>query len=258
MTPPYEEHGTGKPVVLLHAFPLSRNMWLGNVKALTEAGFRVILPDLPGFGENESLADINSMETMAKDVEGLLDKLHIERAAIGGLSMGGYVTLELYRMFPERFASVLLFDTTSVADTDEKRQKRFEVIEKIKVDGSKALVETFLPNLTGDFTKAHNTALIRDLEDRILSVRPKAACSALRGMADRRDSTSLLGKIGVPTCLIFGEEDKLTDLQAAANLKRSIPGAELTVVPNAGHLSNLEQPEQFDLALVDFLKRVAI
>jgi 3-oxoadipate enol-lactonase len=253
MLPPYEEHGTGSPIVLLHAFPLSRTMWSANTKALTDAGFRVILPDLRGFGEHESHAETNLMDDMATDVAELLDKLGIEQAIIGGLSMGGYVTFALYRMFPERFAAVLLFDTMAAADTEEKRTKRFEVIEKVTVNGSIALVENFLPNLTGDLTKANNPGLIKDLEERVLSVSPEAASAALRGMADRPDSTGLLGKIGVPACLIFGEDDKITNLQAAESMKGAIRDSKLYVLKDSGHLSNMEQPAQFNAALINFV-----
>ena len=256
MIPPFEEHGIGRPVVLIHAFPLSRSMWAGNINAVTSAGFRVILPDLRGFGENESFADINTMEDMAKDIGELTDKLKIEHAIIGGLSMGGYVTFAFYRLFPEKFAAILLFDTTAAADTEEKRQNRFDIIEKIESNGSQALAESFLPNLTGDLTKADNPELVRDLKQRINAANPKAAVAALRGMAERPDSTSLLAEIDIPACLIFGEDDKITSIEGAAKMKEAIRGSELTVIKNSGHLSNMEQPDQFNSVLVDFIKRV--
>ena len=114
----YEKHGSGFPVVLLHAFPLSRAMWRGNIDAVTSAGYSLILPDLPGFGESRNFSDINTMADMASDVAELLDDLKIESAVIGGLSMGGYTTFELLRSRSERFAGLILCDTTSDADTD--------------------------------------------------------------------------------------------------------------------------------------------
>jgi 3-oxoadipate enol-lactonase len=258
MIPPFEEHGTGKPVVLLHAFPFSRNMWAGNVQALVSAGARVITPDLRGFGDYESFADINLMEDMAQDVAELVDKLKIERAVIGGISMGGYVTLALYKQIPEKFAAILLFDTTSAADTDERRQGRFDLIEKINSEGSQALVEYMLPKLTGDFTKANATELVKDLEQRVMRTNPKAAIAALRGMAERPDSTGILAGIDVPACLIFGEQDKITNLEAAAMLKDNIKTSELTVIENSGHLSNMEQAEQFNSAAANFIQNIKL
>ena len=258
MIPPYEEHGAGIPVVLLHAFPLSRKMWAGNIDALTSAGARVITPDLRGFGENESFADINLMDDMARDVSELLEKLKIERAIIGGLSMGGYVTMALFKQIPEKFAAIMLFDTTAAADSEEKRQNRFDLIESINENGPRALVENMLPNLTGEYTKANNIELVRNLEQRLTSTNQQAAIAALRGMAERPDSSGVLKEVSVPACLVFGEQDKITNLEAAANLKEAIKGSELTVLKNSGHLSNLEQPEQFNSAVAKFIQRIKV
>lgn len=258
MIPPFEEHGTGKPVILLHAFPFSRSMWGGNIEALVSAGARVITPDFRGFGEYESFADINLMEDMALDVAELIEKLKIERAIIGGLSMGGYVTLALYKQIPEKFVAILLFDTTSVADNEERRQGRFDLIEEIKGGGSKALVENMLPKLTGDFTKENNPELVRDLEQRVMRTNPKAAIAALRGMAERPDSTPMLAGIDIPACLIFGEQDKVTNLEAAAMMQDALRNSELTVIENSGHLSNFEQPGEFNSAAANFIRNIKL
>ena len=117
---------------MLHAFPLSRKMWQPQIEALNAAGFHVVLPDLRGFGENHNFADINTMEDLAKDINELLDTLEIERAIIGGLSMGGYVTFNFYRLFSEKFAGLLLFDTSAAADSDEKRESRLDLIDEVE------------------------------------------------------------------------------------------------------------------------------
>jgi pimeloyl-ACP methyl ester carboxylesterase len=259
MKTPFEESRRGgKPVVLLHAFPLSRKMWQPQTDALAAAGFHVILPDLRGFGENHNFADINTMEDLAKDVAELLETLKIERAVIGGLSMGGYVTFNFYRLFPEKFAGLVLFDTNASADSEEKRQSRFDLIDEIEKSGSQALIEGMLPNLICDWTKENNADLVERLRMTFAAVNPQAAIAALRGMAERRDHTSLLKDIRVPTLLIFGEHDKIANPEIAEKMKSEIPGAALTVITNAGHYSNLEQPEAFNDALVSFLKLVDI
>ncbi len=253
---PYEEYGSGPPVVLLHGFPLSRTMWQPNAGAITDAGFRLITPDFPGFGENTSFADINTMEEMAKSVAELLNSLKIDRAIIGGLSMGGYVTFALYAMRPELFAGLVLCDTTSTADTEEKRKGRFELIDKIERQGSQALVENMLPNLICDYTKESNQELVEELERKFAAVNPKAAIAALRGMAARADHTQKLNEINVPTVLIFGEDDQVTNLDAAQMMNQAISGSELVVIENAGHYSNQEQPHAFNEAVVNFLTAV--
>lgn len=254
----FEEHGTGYPVVLLHAFPLSRKMWSPQIEAVTAESFRLILPDLRGFGETNNFADISLMEDMASDIAELLDNLEIEKAIIGGLSMGGYVTFDLLRLRPEKFKALVLCDTTCSADNEEKRQKRFQLIEQIENKGSQALIENMLPNLIGKFTKEISENLISELKQMFAETNPKAAAAALRGMAKRKDHTEFLNKIEVPTLLVFGEDDAVTTPADARILFEQISASGLSIIKNAGHYSNLEQPEQFNQALINFLKTVEI
>lgn len=233
-------------------------MWQSQTEALAAAGCHVITPDLRGFGENTNFADINTMEDMAKDVAELMDTLKIERAIIGGLSMGGYVTFNFYRLFPEKFAALLLFDTNPAADSEEKRQSRFDLIDAIEKTGAQALIDGMLPNLISDSTKENNADLVEKLKATFAAVNPQAAIAALRGMAERQDHTNLLKDVRVPALLIFGEHDKITNLEIAEKMKSEIPGAALTRIKRAGHYSNLEQPESFNAALVSFVKLVDI
>jgi 3-oxoadipate enol-lactonase len=262
----FEDHGGGvfstaanpaiKPataVVLLHAFPLNRRMWKPQIEIVLSAGFRLILPDLRGFGENDSLSDLNTMSDMARDVAELLDDLKIEKAVIGGLSMGGYVAFNLYRLFPEKFAALILADTQAAADTDEKRQSRFSLIEKIEKNGVAVLIEHLLPNLISDCTKENQPDLVEELKATINGVNPSAAVAALRGLARRDDHSDLLSAISVPTLLIFGEKDSVTNLETAERLNAEIPDSKLVKIRMAGHYSNLEQPDQFNAALGSFL-----
>lgn len=254
----FEEHGEGKPVVLLHAFPLNRKMWAPQIEAVKAEGCRLVLPDLRGFGESHNFSDINTMEDLARDVAELLDALKIERAIIGGLSMGGYVTFCLLKMFPEKVAALILCDTQSGADSDAKRESRFDLIEKIEKEGVAVLIEEMLPNLISENTKANKKDLIEEIEEMFRQVNPQAAIAALRGMAERKDNTDLIDTISVPTCLIVGNEDDAAFLTAAENISRKIPNAKLTKIQNAGHYSNLEQPDEFNKALVEFIRTVEV
>jgi 3-oxoadipate enol-lactonase len=258
MNIPFEEYGEGKPVILLHAFPLSRKMWQPQIEALVEAGCRVITPDFRGFGENENFADIHTMEDLAGDIAELLDELEIEKAIIGGLSMGGYVLFNLYKKHPEKFAALILADTNCGADLGEKRSARFELVAKIEADGAQALVENVLPNLISDFTKQHDSALVENLESEFSEVNPQAAIAALRGMAQREDHCDLLESISVPTLLIFGEHDKVTNLETGEKMHRAIKNSRLIKIENAGHYTNLEQPAQFNRALAEFVETIEI
>ncbi len=254
----FEEHGTGKPVVLLHAFPLSRNMWKPQIGALVNAHCRVILPDFRGFGETPLTGETTAMEELAGDVNELLDALKIEKAIIGGLSMGGYVTFNFYRLYPEKFGALVLADTTSLADTDEKREGRFKLIKETESHGMEAVIDGMLPNLTSDDTKSNNPQLIKHFEDVFRKTDPLAVMAALRGMAARKDHTGILKNITVPTLLIFGENDKVTNLEAAGNLDAHISGSKLVIIEKSGHYSNAEATAEFNRVLVDFVKNVEI
>jgi 3-oxoadipate enol-lactonase len=251
----FAEFGQGRPVVLLHAFPLSRQMWEPQITTLAEAGCRVILPDFPGFGETPLLNETSTMEDLAAGVVEILDHLKIDKAVIGGLSMGGYVTLNLYRLFPERFAAMILADTSSFADTEEKRQGRLKLIGEIESDGMQAVVDAMLPNLVGETTKADNPQLVEKLAETFRQTNPQAAIAALRGMAARRDHTERLKEISVPALLIFGAEDKVTNLDGARKLEAEIPDAALFIIEKAGHYSNQEAAEKFNEYLSGFVRQ---
>jgi 3-oxoadipate enol-lactonase len=252
----FEDIGNGPPLVLLHAFPLSNKMWQAQAEKLSACGFRVILPNFPGFGENNASSPFYSLEQMAGELAELLEYLTIKKAVIGGLSMGGYVLFNLFRMAPEKFSALVLCDTTPSADTAEKKSARFELISKLEDQGAEALVQNILPNLISDFTKQNNPALVERLEGTFLRVNPDSAVNALRAMAERKDHSEILPRISVPTLLIFGEFDKVTNLENARKMNAEIRGSELLIVKNAGHYSNLEQPEQFDTALLNFCRQI--
>jgi 3-oxoadipate enol-lactonase len=252
----YEEIGSGKPIVLIHAFPLSGRMWKFQTEILANAGFRVILPDLPGFGGNTQLSQRFSIEEMAAQILQILDSLNIKKAIFGGLSMGGYVLFNLFRLAPEKVSALIFCDTTYSADTMEKRNSRFELISKIENQGSGALIENMLPNLISDQTKQNNPELKTELEEIFLKVNPDSAINALRSMAERKDNADILNKISVPTLLIFGEFDKVTNLENARVMDQTISDSELAIIENAGHYSNLEQPQQFNAAILNFCNRI--
>ena len=251
----FEDYGEGKAVVLLHAFPLSGKMWQPQIRTLVESNCRVIIPDLRGFGKNDNFAEICMMEDLANDIAKLLETLKIEKAIIGGLSMGGYVTFNLYRLFPDKFAAIILADTSCAADTDEKRVSRLRLIEEIEKNGVGALIENMLPVLTSDYTKTNNPILVKQLQKDFSLVNPKSAIAALRGMAERQDHCQTLDSISIPTLLICGEEDT-SFLDIARQMHKKIRFSRLSLLSYSGHYSNLEQPVQFNQALCDFVKTI--
>jgi len=249
----YLEAGAGWPVVLIHAFPLSADMWRAQLREVPE-GRRFIAPDLRGFGAGaETPAPSLTMDDYAADLEALLDALEIDRAFIGGVSMGGYVTFTLYRRAPERFTRMLLVDTRAQADTPEGRQARIAMSELVRTKGPGAVADQMIPKLLGETTRRERPEVEREVR-RLIGANHAAGIDAgIHAMMTRPDSTPELARISVPALVIVGEEDTLTPVADSEALQRGIQRSQLVVLPGAGHLASLEAPEEFSRALGNFL-----
>jgi 3-oxoadipate enol-lactonase len=248
----YLEAGSGTPVVLLHAFPLNAEQWLGQM-ARVPPGIRVIAPDTRGFDGRDPFAGLPAgvvtMETYARDVTELLTHLEIGRAIIGGLSMGGYIALAMVRHVPDRVSGLVLADTRASADTDEVRQTRDRMIDLAGRQGAPAVATAMMPKLIGPTTRREQPDLADAVRRLIESNTRDGIISGIRAMRSRPDSTELLGRLACPVAIICGEEDEITPVAEHESLQRAIPGARLAVIPRAGHLSNLERPLVFNDAL---------
>jgi pimeloyl-ACP methyl ester carboxylesterase len=249
----YDEAGSGAAVVLLHGYPFNRSMWSEQVEALAPR-FRVIAPDLRGHGETTVMAGPATMDEMARDVAALLETLRISRAAVCGLSMGGYVALALYRLFPLRARGLVLADTRAQADTEEARANREQQAAKALQEGMEAIADAMLPKLLAPETLARRWQVVARVREMILNTKPEGAASAQLGMGQRRDQTPFLWRIIAPTLIIVGSEDVISPLQEAEQMHREIGGSRLEVIEGAGHVSNIEQPESFNRALTKFLR----
>ncbi|HJT76728.1 MAG TPA: alpha/beta fold hydrolase [Gemmataceae bacterium] len=250
----YDDVGRGRPVVLLHAFPFDRAMWRPQREAL-QTSYRLILPDLRGFGGSAPFAGPPSLEAMADDVAGLLDALGVrEPVVLGGLSMGGYVSLAFARKYGERLRGLILADTKAEADSAEAKANRDHAITFVREQGTAPAVEGMLPKLLSEGTRSGRPAVM-DEARRIGSAQaPAGVIGALAAMRDRPDSTALLPRIRVPTLVLVGSEDTLTPPSVAEALVLGLPDGRLAVIQGAGHLANLEQPEAFTAAVGSFLK----
>lgn len=250
----YDDAGQGSVVVLLHAFPLSREMWQPQVSALKEE-FRVLVPDLRGFGGTDGgLGEAPSIGRMADDVRHLLDALEIdEPITLCGLSMGGYIALAFAREFPQRLRGLVLADTRAEADTEEGKTKRNEMIELARAHGARGVIEKMLPNLVGESTRRERAEVAETVKQLGAAQRTAGIVAALQALRDRPDATPGLADIQAPTLVVVGHEDTLTPPSLATILALGIEGAELEVIEGAGHLSNLEQPAAFNKVLLNFL-----
>jgi pimeloyl-ACP methyl ester carboxylesterase len=247
----YDAVGAGPPVLLLHGFPFNRSMWREQVEAL-RASHRVITPDLRGHGET-SVTDVATMDEMARDVAALMDELKIERAVVGGLSMGGYATLAFHHRFPERVRALILADTRPQADTDEARQNRFQQANKVLKEGMSAIADAMLPKVLATGTIQGRPEIAARVRGMMLEMKPAGTAAALRGMAARKDQAEMLPQISAPTLIIVGAEDAITPLEVSEAMQREIRGSRLEIIEGAGHVSNIERPAEFNRALKEFL-----
>src|SRR5437660_483845 len=251
----YDDHGIGQPVLFLHAFPLNRSMWSGELVALLqEERYRLVALDWRGFGESDITSNISTMEQFADDVAGLMDVLGMQDAILCGLSMGGYVAFAFLRKYPQRVRGLILADTRPGADTAEGRANRENVARVAETQGTGAIANLQLPKLISENTRQQHPEVEARIRQMINAATPQGIAAASRGMAQRADSTDLLAAITCPTLVLVGEQDVLTPPNVAQDYASNIPNAQFVVIPNAGHLSNLEQQEAFLQALSGFLR----
>jgi 3-oxoadipate enol-lactonase len=248
----YDVYGTGLPCVLLHAFPFDRR-FLSGVAARLGARARILVPDLRGFGDSE-LDGAYSIADLADDVAALLDHLGIERAVVGGVSMGGYVSLAFAALHARRMLGLILADTKAGPDTPEARAARDQAMALVRGSGVPAYLEAQLPKLVGPAASEETLAQVRDLG----AQRPEAVLAGLTALRDRPDRRDELGRIGCPTLILVGADDVVTPPGEAAAMTTAISRAVLVEIPGAGHLCNLEQPLPFAQAIAGFLGRTPV
>ena len=251
----YRDLGEGEPLVLLHAFPLNGRMFESQITAFSES-HRVVAPDYPGFGRSPRTPAQPDVRYYAEGVRGLLDRLHLERVILGGVSMGGYVAFECMRLFPERVTALVLANTRAEPDSEEMRETRNETALRVAQEGVGVLVELQMERLLTPDTLQNDEELVESVRAMIFENSPDGTVAALGAMRERPDSTPLLGEIGVPTLLVGGAEDGISSPEIMGVMAAKIPGARHVTIPQTGHLSNLEAPEEFNATLADFLKSI--
>lgn len=244
-------------LVLMHAFPLDRTIFDDVVGPVVEAGWDVVAPDLRGFGESAYGADgpddDPSLAAVVRDVLAGLDRLGVTRAVVGGVSLGGYVAMELLRTAPERLAGLVLIDTKAGADAPAARENRLRVAAEMDATGdTRALAEAMLPGLLGPTSLAERPEVVGRVRRLVESADPRAVAWTQRAMAARPDSIPDLAAYDGPVRVVWGEHDALAS--RADQDAMVATGAELVVVPAAGHLAVMERPEAVASALVGFVR----
>jgi pimeloyl-ACP methyl ester carboxylesterase len=248
----YADQGTGPGLVLLHAFPLDSTMWALQIGALADR-FRVIAPDLPGLGKSAPSAGL-TIDSIADAVAELLDHLGMnERVILGGLSMGGYAVLAFARLYPQRVRALVLADTKAEPDDEAGRAARDRTIQLAINRGPAAVVDEAIPRLLAPDTVARRLQVVHFVRETAARQQVDGIVAALKALRDRPDARPGLSHISFPTLVVVGDHDVITPPDRARDLVSAIPNARLVTVPDAGHLSNLENPIAFNSAVREFL-----
>ena len=250
----WREQGSGEPIIFVHAFPFHSGMWDGQLAALP-AGWRGIAPDLRGFGKSTAAGDgPYTMDLFADDLVALMDHLGLDHAVVCGLSMGGYASMAFYRKHPTRVRALILCNTRAGADSEEGRQNRLALAARVRSDGVRAAVESMSPKLFSDHIRKTAPGVVSAAQQIMMSNAPESVARALEGMAQRPNSEPMLRSIEVPTIIGHGEDDATIAPGEAQILARGIRGSRIKLLPQVGHLSNLESPSEFNRVTGEFLE----
>ncbi|MFF8777935.1 alpha/beta fold hydrolase [Streptomyces sp. NPDC015140] len=248
----YDDLGSpdGVPVVLIHGHPFNRTLWAPQARALVTAGHRMVTPDLRGYGES----DVTPGKVFLSDFAALLDRLGIERAVVGGVSMGGQIAMEFCRRHPGRVRALVLSDTSAPAETDEGKAYRNHLADRLLAEG----MAGYADEVIGKMLASYNVDALPDVAAHVLGMMratdPRGAAAALRGRAERPDYRDTLATVAVPTLIVVGADDVYTPVSDAEAIARLVPHATLSVIDGAGHLPGAERPERFNTVLLDFLR----
>lgn len=249
----YDDVGDGSiPIIFLHGFPFDKTMWRGQLDFL-KFSYRLIACDIRGFGKSTDEESPLSIDLFGNDLIQFMDTLNIDKAIVCGLSMGGYLALNVIKRFPSHFEALILCDTQCIADTAESKEKRYKIIEEIETDGVANFNEGFIKNVFHKDSITNKTELVEQLRSVVFSNSQHIISQGLVALAKRSETCSSLGEISIPTLIICGREDQVTPLSQSEFMNEHIKGSILRIIDNAGHVSNLEQPKEFNKYLGEFL-----
>jgi len=249
------ETGPGTTVVLLHAFPCDHRMWNVQIDSLCDSGFRVIAPDLPGFGESPVPSGAPGLEVAAQSVFDVLDDRALGNVMLAGLSLGGYVAMEMLRQQPGRISVLALVDTKASSDPEPAREQRRNMAAAVLAEGSSRSLTGMIPKLLGETTRSTRPDVVQAVESFIADASPEAVAWSQRAMAERPDSLPTLAAFHGPSLVLYGQEDTLSPGPDQSVMADALSNAELRSLPGSGHLSALEQPAQVSDALLHLASR---
>lgn len=243
---------SSKTIIFLHGFPFNKNMWRDQLLALPEDTTGIAV-DIRGHGLSTSGHSFFSIDVFAKDIRVFMERLDVQQATLCGISMGGYIALRAYQLFPEKISGLILADTHSKADTNAGKQKRFDSIQAILNHGRRPFSIGFVENVFSTYSIEENPEAVEYIKSAIRRNSVRSICSTLLALAARTDTSETLKDISVPTLLIRGSEDRITSLQDMKDLEHAVPHSQFVEIAGCGHLPNLESPAEFNRVINEFI-----
>jgi 3-oxoadipate enol-lactonase len=242
-------------IIFIHGFPFNKSMWNLQVESLKE-NYRLITYDIRGHGSSDAGNEVFSIELFANDLINLMDALKIDNAILCGLSLGGYIALNAIEKYTDRFDALILCDTQCTADSFEAKEKRIKAIESIRETGVEKYADDSIKKLfaSESFTKSED--VIANVREMIVKTSKQSICSTLLALSVRNETCHILTNIKVPVLIMVGIEDKITPPEAARSMHEKIRGSLMKIIDHAGHLSNLENPGEFNIHLKKFVASV--
>ena len=251
-----DEGQTSSPkIIFIHGFPFNKSMWGKQIEILKE-NYRVIAYDIRGHGNTDAGSDNFSIELFVNDLLGLMDTLNIDKSILCGLSMGGYIALNAIENYPERFNALLLCDTNCSEDMPEAKEKRMKAIESIKENGLEQYAKESLKKLFAPISFSKHIEEIAIVREMIMKTSEQSLYKTLHALAERKETCTRLHEIKVPVLIMVGKEDEITPPEVAMLMHEKIKGSTIRIIDHAGHLSNMENSEEFNNQLTGFLSLI--
>ncbi len=249
----YDDLGKGSVnIIFIHGFPFDKSSWENQVDFLKKY-YRVIAFDIRGFGQSTAGKEEKSISLFADDLVKFMDMLAIKQAVVCGLSMGGYILLNAVERFPERFRAVILCDTQCIADSTETKAKRMQAIQQVQESGLKEYAEEAVKNLFCPQSLETKKEIVEKIKNVIQNTSLTSITGTLKALANREDTCQSLNAISIPTLILCGQEDKVIPVTQSESMHRRINHSIFYIIENAGHLSNMEQPNEFNLSISQFI-----
>lgn len=240
----YADNGKGNPIVLLHGYLESQEIWFNFAELLVKAGHRVITLDLPGHGFSSTVGEEHSMEHMAGAVDAVLQERKIDKCLIVGHSMGGYVSLAFAKAYPEKLAGLCLFHSTPNPDSEEKRANRDREIELVTTGKKELIIKSFIPAAFAKENLKRCADMVEEATLIAISTDEKGVVACLNGMKHRPDSSEFLKTFTLPTLMIFGAKDVNASPESIASLTERFPIHKFITLENSGHMGFIEEEKR--------------